>query len=183
MTDVCGSQEETDTDEPMFEDDVSDRVFYDDKQLVSTRNYKVGYEVRRELHRYGYANKDGSPPEWFEMNSAYTPNGDYIGPSKLGYHLVGKRGIKPELRTLHSNVCSIGFCEREQKWYGWSHRAMYGFGVGAVCSEGDVIASSGWVEEYLAEHPEADVSIPIGAVAKTLDEARKFACAFAEGVS
>ena len=24
----------------------------------------------------------------------------------------------------------IGFSEKEQKWYGWSHRAFYGFKVG-----------------------------------------------------
>ena len=28
-----------------------------------------------------------------------------------------------------SHPCSIGFNEEEQKWYGWSHRAIYGFGI------------------------------------------------------
>lgn len=27
-------------------------------------------------------------------------------------------------------VCSIGFSPSKSKWYGWSHRAVYGFGVG-----------------------------------------------------
>lgn len=31
----------------------------------------------------------------------------------------------------------IGFCEDEQKWYGWSHRAIYGFGVGSEVKRGD----------------------------------------------
>lgn len=33
--------------------------------------------------------------------------------------------------------CNIGFCEKEQKWYGWSHRAICGFGVGSKISKGD----------------------------------------------
>jgi hypothetical protein len=71
------------------------------------------------------------------MKSAYTPDGAYLGDSVWAYRLCKVRGIKPELRTPHSNVCSIGFCEREQKWYGWSHRAMWGFGVGDSVKKGD----------------------------------------------
>lgn len=33
---------------------------------------------------------------------------------------------------------TMGFCEEEQKWYGWTHRAAYGFGVGSTCKKGDV---------------------------------------------
>ncbi len=32
---------------------------------------------------------------------------------------------------------NIGFSETEQKWYGWSHRAIYGFGIGSKVSKGD----------------------------------------------
>lgn len=32
---------------------------------------------------------------------------------------------------------NIGFSAAEQKWYGWSHRAIYGFGVGSKVSKGD----------------------------------------------
>ena len=32
---------------------------------------------------------------------------------------------------------NIGFNPIEQKWYGWSHRAVYGFGVGSKCERGD----------------------------------------------
>ncbi len=31
----------------------------------------------------------------------------------------------------------IGFNPTEQKWYGWSHRAIFGFGVGSKCKQGD----------------------------------------------
>ena len=31
----------------------------------------------------------------------------------------------------------VGFSPRDNKWYGWSHRAIYGFGVGSTCKKGD----------------------------------------------
>ena len=34
-------------------------------------------------------------------------------------------------------VANIGFSEKEQKWYGWSHRAIFGFGVGSHVKKGD----------------------------------------------
>jgi len=117
------------------------------------------------------------------MKSAYTPDGDYIGTSRWAHRLIVKRGIKPEKRTPESNVCSIGFCEKEQKWYGWSHRAIYGYGIGDVIEEGSSASTSGWTDEYLAEHPEEDVSLPVGFAAQTLDDAKLMACAFAESVS
>ena len=66
----------------------------------------------------------------FEMKSAYTPTGDYIGNSKDGYRKCKKRGIRPEKASPDHNVCSIGFCEERKKWAGWSHRAICYFGIG-----------------------------------------------------
>jgi len=31
----------------------------------------------------------------------------------------------------------LGFSPDEQKWYGWSHRAIFGFGIGSKCKKGD----------------------------------------------
>ena len=36
-----------------------------------------------------------------------------------------------------SKVASIGFNPEEQKWYGWSHRAIFGFGIDSKVKEGD----------------------------------------------
>ena len=107
---------------------------------------------------------------------------DYIGTAEMATMLCDKRGIKPELAEPSNKVCSIGFCEKEQKWYGWSHRAIYGFGIGDVVKEGDCAASSGWTDEYLVEHPEADKRLSIGFEAKTLEDCRRMAIAFAESV-
>ena len=60
---------------------------------------------------------------------------------------------------------SIGFSEKEQKWYGWSHRAIYGFGVGSKVKKGDCgYKGKTWT-------------------AKTLDDAKQMAKDFADGVS
>ena len=148
------------------------------RKLLRTRRYKVGYEVRTEEIS---GDEAGGPP--FEMRSAYTPEGQYIGNPKMARFLVAKRGIKPESRAPDCNVCSTGFCKGEQKWYGWSHRAIHGFAVGDAIKEGDLCTSSGWTDEYLAEHPEADTSLPVGFVAHTLADCQTMASAFAESVS
>ncbi len=38
----------------------------------------------------------------------------------------------------------VGFSPKDSKWYGWSHRAIYGFKIGSTCKKGDChyIASS-----------------------------------------
>ena len=60
---------------------------------------------------------------------------------------------------------SIGFSEKEQKWYGWSHRAIYGFGIGSKIKKGDCgYKGKAWT-------------------AKTLDDAKQMAKDFADAVS
>jgi len=131
-------------------------------KVLSERKYKAGYIVREELIG-NYADGSGD----IKMKSAYTPNGDYIGDPKTAYFLVVKKGITPEKSKPQHNVCSIGFSAKENKWYGWSHRAIYGFGIGDVVKKGDCIAG------YL----------PIGFKAKTMAGAKEMAIAFAESVS
>lgn len=69
---------------------------------------------------------------------AFTKAGHLIGDHKDAERLVDERGIAPDLADPSHNVCSIGFCDREQQWYGWSHRAIYGFGVGSVVEKGHI---------------------------------------------
>jgi hypothetical protein len=147
-------------------------------KLLNVRKYKVGYEVREEL-RDGkeYNTKD------FVVKLAYTPNGDFIGDSKDAYFLCVRKGIKPEKAKKDHSACSIGFCEKEQKWFGWSHRAIYGYKIGDVVKKGDCTNSSGWTDDYLIKHPEEDRSLPIGFKANNLDDCKKMAIAFAESVS
>jgi len=69
-----------------------------------------------------------------------TIDGGYIGlkgVSENWLEILAKHGIAPQLASPDRKVCSIGFSEKEQKWYGWSHRAMYGFTIGDSVKRGD----------------------------------------------
>lgn len=107
-----------------------------------------GYEVWREISAE-VINDGGDPDGAAEavddiedasgrlvtLDVAYTSAGEYIGDTECAQY-IAQRGIAPQ--TIADNaVCSIGFCEHEQKWYGWSHRAMFGFGVGSHVKPGD----------------------------------------------
>lgn len=70
-----------------------------------------------------------------------------------------EHGIEKEIQP------GVGFSEKEQKWYGWSHRASHGFGIGDVAKEC---------------HPTGTKE---GNKCKTLEDCKKAAIAFANSVS
>ena len=125
---------------------------------LKERVFRMGYVVRTERATCGGTTVD--------VDSAYTPNGEYIGSPKDARYLC-RRGIRPQLRTPTSGVCSIGYCASERKWYGWSHRAIFGFGVGSVVRKGSCCADG----------------LPIGFRAKAIADAKRMAEVFAESVS
>jgi len=103
------------------------------------------------------------------IKSGYTLDGKHIGDLKMTKFICEKLGIKkPEYKRSDSTICSIGFSEKDQKWYGWSHRAIFGFKIGDVVKKGDCTASSG---------------LPIGFKARTLEDCKRMAIAFADSVS
>lgn len=108
----------------------------------------------------------------------------YLGDETFYELLVKKRGlILIQKARPTDNTCSIGYSPEENKWYGWSHRAIHGFTIGDVVKEGDLTNTSGLVEEYRIQHPEEDFSLPVGFVAMTINDAKRMAIAFAEAVS
>jgi hypothetical protein len=155
------------------------------KKILSVRHYKAGYEIREQLIDGSEFNMDD-----FVMKVAYTPEGWYIGDTKTAYRLCHKRGIKPEIAPVPNGcacgdrtVCTIGFSDKEQKWYGWSHRAICGFGIGdKVTSSNHLCAQSGWSDEFLEDNPTCDVRLPVGFIANTLDDAKLMAISMAEAV-
>lgn len=48
----------------------------------------------------------------------------------------------------------VGFSPKENKWYGWSHRAIYGFEIGSECKKGDC----GYVGSDIKEQEEAAIT-------------------------
>lgn len=152
-------------------------TYNDVQEILWTKKFKAGYILQKEVVG------DGLEHNAVVMTVAYNHNGNYIGDSKMAYFLCNKRGIVPELITSKNRTCSIGFNEKEQKWYGYSHRAICGFEIGHITKEDDCSTTSGWIESYLEEHPEEDKRVSVGFEVKTLEDAKRVAIAFAESVS
>lgn len=87
--------------------------------------------------------------EGTDIVSAYNATGAYIGDESFAKELE-RRGIIPELAHPDNKVCSVGFCEKEQKWYGWSHRAIFGFGIGSEVKKGDCAYIPANKEDFIA---------------------------------
>lgn len=132
-------------------------------QVLSSSQHPLGFEVRTT--RY---DMDGDPDVTLE--EAFTPSGDYLGlPDDAEY--LYKLGIAPEKASPQHCVCSIGFCKDKQQWVGWSHRAMYSFGLGDRVFDPDY----GDDDTPFDQHGERTI--------ETLDDAREAAVAFARWVS
>ena len=78
-----------------------------------------------------------------------------------------KKGIDKflEKHGIKEVSCGLGYSEEEKKWYGWSHRAIYGFTVGSKVKKGDVAYNG---KEWTA---------------KTMEDAKKMAEDFSKNIS
>ena len=121
------------------------------------------------------------PIDEFSVTLAYAADGGLIGNAKEAEFICDKLKIWPEKASPEHKVCSIGKSSNG-KWYGWSHRAICGFAVGDVLGEDHLATRSGSTAEYLAQHPEADLSLPVGFVCATESDCRRAAIAFADSV-
>jgi hypothetical protein len=133
-------------------------------KVLSVRD-EDGYEVRTEKCSIGL--RDNSE---VDMESSYAKkSGCYVGEEKEMKHLIDKMGIDPD--TLEApkdcHVCTIGLNPKSKTWFGWSHRAINGFGVG---------------DKPLAATPFGNETNHQGP-AKDLDQAKEYALEFAESVS
>lgn len=126
-----------------------------------------GYEIRHE-----WVWQDGQENEKVMLNNAYTPTGEYIGGPRMAFYLIVVLGIRPEYRTEHSNVCTVGYSAKHEKWFGWSHRAICGFGIG------DKLFDAEWPggNDNTPFYQHGDITID------SFERARQAACNFAEYV-
>lgn len=108
------------------------------------------------------------PIEW---TMAYTHDGHYIGDPEMATFLFEKTGLSSAMPSGGGNVCNIGFNEDNKKWYGWSHRAIIGFGIGDRIFEKDF----GDDNTPYVSHGSKKI--------KTLDDAKLSARKFAEYIS
>jgi len=95
----------------------------DSVEILKAEPY-FGFIQRVELVRM---NGDEEPTE---VTCYYTEQGLYVG--SLCAMLI-HYGVTEQFSPVvpNSNVASIGFNPIEQKWYGWSHRMIQGFGIGS----------------------------------------------------
>ena len=67
-------------------------------------------------------------------------------------HIVD-RGLT-QVQNMHGvagHSANIGYNEEEKKWYGWSHRAFYGFGIGSKVVKGDCAYQATDKDDYLED--------------------------------
>ncbi len=127
---------------------------YEEGSIVSQTTLEETplYDVVKQEVQIGSAPGDTAPTV-----SIMSKAGDYAGEEGVR-KLLDKHGISPEMRDDDACVCTIGWSEREQKWYGWSHRAYFGYRIGD-----DGFSERGKIE--------------------TLEQAKDSASAYAEDVS
>ena len=74
--------------------------------------------------------------------------------SKLDGSYLGRVGMENDLNYLlklgitEQVQSGLGFNPIEQKWYGWSHRAIFGFGIGSECKKGHCHFEPSNVDEF-----------------------------------
>lgn len=89
-------------------------------------------EIKKWLKKVAIVAKSNIPDDdWDIYISKY--DGSYI--TRVGMErdisFLVERGITDFLQH------GVGFSPSKNKWYGWSHRAIYGFTVESTCSKGD----------------------------------------------
>jgi hypothetical protein len=75
--------------------------------------------------------------------------------SKFDDSYITRVGMEDSIDHLAKNEITeelthgVGFSPKDQKWYGWSHRAMYGFEIGSTCEKGDCHYSAKDKDDFL----------------------------------
>lgn len=94
---------------------------------TSTLQSRVSATQNVEYRDEEWRVSEADPPT--VMRSVYTLDGKYIGSVK-DFNKLWDRGIQHfEVARPDHGVCSIGYSPSEQKWFGWSHRAIQSFGI------------------------------------------------------
>ena len=105
------------------------------RQVIREIKYKptldrVGYIRRVERVEFG--------DEEIDIVSYYTEDGKYLGDKDTAMYLIKKKQIDTfEYSTPDSTIVTVGYNSNTQTWYGWSHRAIFGFTIGSTCKMGD----------------------------------------------
>lgn len=88
--------------------------------------------------------------EEFSMTYTINKKNKYIGDVSTAEFLCDERGIEPQA-VPGKTVCTFGKSRIDNKWYGWSHRAIFGFNVGSKCKQGDCHYIPSSVDDYIQD--------------------------------
>ena len=112
----------------------------------------------------------------------WTDHNEYVGLADLGKHednvnfiykhrltnlMSISRAMGKPLSETGCNAVSIGFSEKEQKWYGWTHRGYGAFGIGYEVKHGSIMDTK-------------DAKYPYPFKVETLDQAKELAIHIAD---
>lgn len=149
----------------------------------STNPYKYeALKLMREHFELRSENISGAVLNPTVMWSCYSKqDGSYVGTPEdtIRYlHL----GIREFYTRNGGKVACIGWDPEKRLWYGWSHRAIYGFGIGHIVQEGSIVRSNGWIEGCPEYEESERIKPQVGYVARTRSDCRYLAERFAEAV-
>ncbi len=133
---------------------------------------KGNYVLKTELVQVG-----NTPKDTVEIVSAYTKDNKYIGDPKAA-KMLDDKGIKPEYKTPDSNICSIGYSDKDKRYFGWSHRVICGFKIG------DKLFDPKWKGKLTPDELEKTLYVKRGDITiKDIKQQRQAAINFASDVS
>lgn len=129
--------------------------------------------------------------EWQKEGDFYTEiwtdHNEYVGLADLGERddevnfiykhrltnlMSTNRAMGKPLSKTGCNAVSIGFSEKEQAWYGWTHRGYKKFYIGLKLENGSIYDKI--FDEYIGHKYELPFTI------ETLDQAKEFATYLAD---
>ena len=76
--------------------------------------------------------------------------------SNFDYSYITRVGLEDDIKYLVDRGITdelthgVGFSPKENKWYGWSHRAIFGFEIGSTCNKGDCYYRAANLEDEVA---------------------------------
>lgn len=114
--------------------------YVDSSELINKLDEHEFLELWSQVYAYG-------PPEepilglrevWTNKDKDYCCSGPYEEMAKTFIEY----GIAPELIDDEASVCSIGWSEVDQAYYGWSHRAIQMFKIGDKIFEEDFVGAT-----------------------------------------
>jgi len=77
--------------------------------------------------------------------------------SKFDDSYITFTGLEKDMKFLADREITeelthgVGFSPKDNKWYGWSHRAIFGFEIGSACKKGDCHYEGSTLEEQEAD--------------------------------